>query len=117
MGRLTIHVLDTANGRPAAGMAVELSVLEGATWRILKNLQTNADGRTDAPLLEGDALRKAQYRLVFDVASYFRGLGVEFPEPPFLDHVPLRFGIADPAAEYHVLLLCSPWSYSTYVGN
>lgn len=117
MGKLTTHVLDTANGRPAAGMALELAILNGATWTILKRLQTNADGRTDAPLLEGDALLKAQYRLVFDVAAYFRGLGSTLPEPPFLERVPLRFGIADTATHTHVPLLCSPWGYATYKGS
>jgi 5-hydroxyisourate hydrolase len=117
MGKLTTHVLDTVEGRPAAGMAVELSVLDGAAWKPLKSLRTNADGRTDAPLLEGAALAQGQYRLVFDVAAYFRGRGVALPEPPFLDRVPLRFGIADPQAHYHVPLLCSPWTYSTYRGS
>lgn len=117
MGRLTTHVLDTASGTPAAGMAVELSVLEGALWKPLKSLRTNADGRTDAPLLEGGALQQGQYRLVFDVAAYYRDLGTKLPEPPFLDRVPLRFGIADPALHYHVPLLCSPWGYTTYRGS
>ena len=116
MGKLTTHVLDTASGRPAAGMSVELAILEGANWRVLKEARTNADGRTDSPLAEG-ALAKGQYRLVFDVASYYRMQGVALPEPPFLDRVPLRFGIADPQASYHVPLLCSPWSYSTYRGS
>ena len=117
MGKLTTHVLDTANGKAAAGMKIELSLLQGSDWKLLKSLQTNADGRTDAPLLEGAALEPGQYRLTFDVASYYRGLGTKLPEPPFLDRVPLRFGIADAQAHYHVPLLCSPWSYSTYRGN
>lgn len=117
MGRLTTHVLDTANGKPAAGMKIELSLLEGSDWKVLKTLQTNADGRTDAALLEGAALRQGQYRLVFDVAAYYRALGSQLPEPPFLDRVPLRFGIADPSLHYHVPLLCSPWGYTTYRGS
>jgi len=117
MGKLTTHVLDTASGKPAAGMKIELSVLDGAVWKKLKSVQVNADGRTDAPLLEGAALAKGQYRLVFDVAAYYRKQGATLPEPPFLDRVPLRFGIADPGAHYHVPLLCSPWSYSTYRGS
>ena len=117
MAKLTTHVLDTANGKPAAGMKLELSLLEGSDWKRLKSLLTNADGRTDQPLLEGAALKKGQYRLTFDVAAYYRGLGTKLPEPPFLDRVPLRFGIADPAAHHHVPLLCSPWSYSTYRGS
>ena len=117
MGRLTTHVLDTANGKPAAGMKIELSLLEGSDWKVLKTLQTNADGRTDAPLLEGAALQKGQYRLVFDVAAYYRGLGSQLPEPPFLDRVPLCFGVADASLHYHVPLLCSPWGYTTYRGS
>ena len=117
MGKLTTHVLDTAGGKPAAGMKIELSVLEGSVWRVLKGQQTNADGRTDGPLLEGAALLKGRYRLVFDVAAYYRALGTELPEPPFLDRVPLRFGVADPSLHYHVPLLCSPWGYTTYRGS
>ena len=117
MGRLTTHVLDTASGAPAAGMAIELSVLEGATWRKLKNLQTNAGGRTDEPLLEGAALKAGKYRLTFDVASYYRRLGTDLANPPFLDRVPLRFGIADPEEHCHVPLLCTPWGYTTYKGS
>jgi len=117
MGRLTTHVLDTAGGKAAAGMRIELSVLEGRDWKVLKTLRTNADGRTDEPLLAGEQMKPAQYRIVFDVADYFRGNGVTLPEPPFLDRVPLRFGIADAQGHYHVPLLCSPWSYSTYRGS
>ena len=117
MGKLTTHVLDTASGKPAAGMKVELSVLEGSDWKVLKSLRCNADGRTDAPLLDGAALAKGQYRLVFDVAAYYRGQGTALPDPPFLDRVPLRCGIADPLLHYHVPLLCSPWAYTTYRGS
>lgn len=117
MGKLTTHVLDTAAGKPAAGMKLELAVLEGGRWRILLAQATNADGRTDSPLAQGATLVQGQYRLVFHVADYFRAQGVVLPEPPFLDRVPLRFGIADPSASFHVPLLCSPWSYSTYRGS
>jgi|SRR6185295_18756571 len=117
MGRLTTHVLDTASGTPAAGMKLELSVLEGATWRKLKSLQTNAGGRTDEALLEGAALRAGEYRLTFDVSSYYRKSGTALADPPFLDRVPLRFGIADPGEHYHVPLLCTPWGYTTYKGS
>ena len=117
MGKLTTHVLDTVSGGPAAGITIELSVLEGQGWKKLKGLRTNAEGRTDAPLLEGAALAKGEYRLVFDIAAYYRSHGATLPEPPFLDRVPLRFGIADPALHYHVPLLCSPWSYTTYRGS
>ena len=117
MGKLTTHVLDTMNGCPAAGMRVRLYALAGAGATLLGEINLNHDGRADAPLLEGDALRVGTYRLVFDVAAYFRGRGVALPEPPFLDAVPLDFGIADTALHYHVPLLASPWVYSTYRGS
>jgi 5-hydroxyisourate hydrolase len=118
MGKLTTHVLDTMHGSPAAGMAVSLYRLaaDGGAEE-LKRLTLNADGRADAPLLEGAALQAGRYRLVFGVAAYFQGRGVVLPEPAFLDEVPLDFGIADTAAHYHVPLLASPWSYSTYRGS
>jgi 5-hydroxyisourate hydrolase len=110
MGKLTTHILDTARGKPGAGIAVELFLLEGQDWKRLKNVKTNSDGRTDAPLLEGDALCTGTYQIVFHVGAYFAGEG-------FLDLVPVRFKIADAGAHYHVPLLCSPWSYSTYRGS
>lgn len=118
MGKLTTHVLDTMNGCPAAGMAVTLWHLpaQGPAERV-RQLRLNDDGRADAPLLQGETFRPGRYRLVFEVAAYFRARGVELPEPPFLDEVPLDFGLADPAAHYHVPLLTSPWSYSTYRGS
>jgi 5-hydroxyisourate hydrolase len=117
MGRLSTHVLDTANGVPAAGMKIDLSILEGGHWKLLKTVSTNAGGRSDAPLLEGEKLINGKYRLVFHVAEYFRARGVTLPEPPFLSRVPLHFGIADPDEHFHVPLLVSPWSYSTYRGS
>lgn len=117
MGRLSTHVLDTTTGRPGAGLRVTLYRRDGAGWVELKSVVTNADGRTDAPLLEGESLKAGEYRLVFEVAAYFRARGVALPDPAFLDRVPLEFGIADPAAHYHVPLLCTPWSYSTYRGS
>ena len=110
MGRLTTHVLDTANGRPGAGMKIELSVLEGQAWKHLKTVTTNKDGRADQPLLEGDAFRAGSYELLFHVGAYFG-------QNAFLDKVPVRFGIADASAHYHVPLLCSPWGYTTYRGS
>lgn len=117
MGKLTTHVLDTMHGIPAAGMAVTLYRLDGRETRELKTLSLNADGRADGPLLEGQALLAGRYRLVFGVAAYFKALGVQLPEPAFLGEVPLDFGIADVASHYHVPLLASPWSYSTYRGS
>ena len=118
MGRLTTHVLDTANGCPAAGMRVRLYALAaGGAAALLKEATLNHDGRADAPLLDGETMRAGVYRLEFDVAAYFRACGADLPEPPFLDTVPLDFGLADTAAHYHVPLLASPWSYSTYRGS
>lgn len=117
MGRLSTHVLDTAHGCPAAGMRIDFAELVGDEFKLVKTVRTNADGRTDEPLLAADAMRTGQFRLVFHVAAYFRARGVALPEPAFLDTVPLRFGVADRAAHYHVPLLCSPWSYSTYRGS
>jgi 5-hydroxyisourate hydrolase len=108
-GKLTTHVLDTARGRPAAGVEIEL-------WRgdqLVKTVRTNADGRTDAPLLSEDEIETGTYEIVFDVGAYFD----RTDEPPFLDRVPVRFGIADAKAHYHVPLLVSPWAYSTYRGS
>ncbi|HEV7913675.1 MAG TPA: hydroxyisourate hydrolase [Albitalea sp.] len=117
MGTLTTHVLDTMNGRPAAAMAVQLHRVIAGGLVPLGDWRLNADGRADAPLLAGAALQPGRYRLVFRVAAYFEGAGATLPEPPFLDEVPIDFGIADASAHYHVPLLVSPWSYSTYRGS
>ncbi len=116
MGKLTTHVLDTAAGKPAAGVKFELWQM-GSNPRPLLSGTTNADGRCDAPLLEGAALTAGEYQLMFQVADYFRAAGIKLPEPPFLSTVVLQFGIADANAHYHVPLLVSPWSYSTYRGS
>ena len=115
-GFLTTHVLDTARGRPAAGMAIELFRIEDGERESLRRVETNADGRTDEPLLTESEFGVGLYELVFDVGAYFAGEpGVS--DPPFLDLVPIRFGIAEPSAHYHVPLLASPWSYGTYRGS
>ena len=106
MGKLSTHVLDLLHGRPAAGMTIELR--SGAA--VLKTIVTNADGRTDTPLLTGDALAAGEYELTFFVGDYFG-------EKTFLDRVPIRFRVADASANYHVPLLCTPWAYSTYRGS
>jgi 5-hydroxyisourate hydrolase len=116
MGRLTTHVLDTAQGKPGAGIKVDLYRVDRER-RLLKSVETNGDGRCDQPLLEGAAFEGGTYELVFHAGSYFRGAGVALPDPPFVDQVVLRFGIAEPGAHYHVPLLVSPWSYSTYRGS
>jgi 5-hydroxyisourate hydrolase len=117
MGRLSTHVLDTARGKPAIGLGIRLYVLHGDERRLLKSATTNTDGRTDAPLLMGDELTAGIYELVFCAGDYHRTQGETLASPPFLDEIAVRFGIADPAANYHVPLLLSPYSYSTYRGS
>lgn len=114
---LSTHVLDTMHGCPAAGMAVLLFSTQGDEATLLQRLVLNHDGRTDAPLFDNASLRKGTYRLTFDVAAYFKARGVVLPEPNFLDRVSLDFGIANADQHYHVPLLVSPWSYSTYRGS
>jgi 5-hydroxyisourate hydrolase len=115
MGRITTHVLDTAAGRPAAGLKVILSRLDG-TPAVLAEAVTNADGRCDKPLLEGAAFAPGRYEIVFHVGEYFRRSGAALPEPAFLDLVPVRFGVSEDT-HYHVPLLVSPFAYSTYRGS
>lgn len=118
MGKLTTHVLDTALGKPAAGVAIELYALEGGVHRRLCSAVTNADGRCDRPLLEGEAFKAGTYELQFRMGEYFRRTdGTNIASVPFVDTVPIRFGIADPDSHYHVPLLVSPWSWSTYRGS
>ena len=117
---LSTHVLDTMHGSPAAGMAVALyttSAQDGSVT-LVKRMVLNADGRNpDGLLFDTQSLQKGTYRLLFDVAAYFRARGVDLPEPPFLNQVSLDFGVADVSQHYHVPLLVSPWSYSTYRGS
>lgn len=118
MGHLSTHVLDTAHGCPAAGMQVTLQQLQAdGSAAVLRQVTLNADGRAGVPLLDADTMAVGRYRLVFHVAPYFRARGVALPDPPFIDVVQLDFGIADAAGHYHVPLLVSPWSYSTYRGS
>jgi 2-oxo-4-hydroxy-4-carboxy-5-ureidoimidazoline decarboxylase len=116
-GRLSTHVLDVHAGRPAPGVAVELFEMEGGTARLLGRTVTNADGRTDKPLIGGRPVPIGEYELRFAIGGYFAGQGVSLPEPAFLGIVPLRFSVAEPEAHYHVPLLASPWSYTTYRGS
>ncbi len=116
MGRLTTHVLDTANGCPAAGITVSLYRVE-AERRRLAAAVTNTDGRLDQPILQAEAFTAGVYELVFEAGDYFRGRDATLPDPAFVDQVVLRFGIADASQHYHVPLLVSPWSYSTYRGS
>ncbi|WP_027859678.1 hydroxyisourate hydrolase [Marinobacterium jannaschii] len=116
MGYLTTHVLDSAHGVPGNEIEIRLYQI-GEQRSLLKTVTTNDDGRVDAPLLEKDEFRKGVYELQFAVSDYYRRLGVELPEPAFLGDVVIRFGIADEAEHYHVPLLISPYSYSTYRGS
>ena len=115
MGRITTHILDTAAGRPAAGLKVILTRLDRAPGVVVEAV-TNADGRLDKPLLEGAAFAIGRYEIMFHVGDYFRAIGIALPDPPFLDLVPLRFGVTEDA-HYHVPLLVSPFAYSTYRGS
>jgi 5-hydroxyisourate hydrolase len=117
MAKLTTHVLNLAAGIPAAGVRIDLHSVNGESRALATSVITNSDGRSAAPLLEGDAFRIGRYMLTFHVAAYFRSLGVQTSEPAFLDEVVIAFGIAEPKQNYHVPLLVSPWSYSTYRGS
>lgn len=114
---LTTHVLDTMHGCPAAGMAVALYATDGDAATPLSRFALNADGRSAGPLFSDRDLKAGTYRLVFDVAGYFKARGVVLPEPNFLNRVSLDFGVAHPDQHYHVPLLVSPWSYATYRGS
>jgi 5-hydroxyisourate hydrolase len=117
MGKLSTHVLDTANGRPGAGVKVELFAVQGGERRLVKSDTTNQDGRCSTPLLEDDTVQAGQYELVFHAGDYFAAQGAKLAEPRFLDRITIAFGIADPAQNYHVPLVVTPWSYSTYRGS
>jgi len=117
-GRLTTHVLDTASGKPAQGVKIALwSIAPSGERSLLRTDVTNQDGRTDGPLLPEGALSRGVYEIVFSVGEYFSKQEMSLPERVFLDEVPVRFGIDDESAHYHVPLLVSPWSYSTYRGS
>jgi 5-hydroxyisourate hydrolase len=115
--KLSTHVLDTAHGCPASGMKIELWSLDGAEPSLVTTAKTNGEGRTEAPLLAADEMKAGHYEIIFFVGDYFAAKSPTLPKTRFLDKVPVRFGIADPGGSYHVPLLCSPWSYSTYRGS
>ncbi len=117
MGKLTTHILDTAAGMPGKNIRIDLYHLKDDSWELLKTVVSNDDGRCDAPLLEGEDLKTGQYELVFHAGDYFDSLGLALPEPKFLDEIVLRFGVPDASQHYHVPLLVSPYSYSTYRGS
>lgn len=115
--KLSTHVLDTANGCPASGMKIELWSLHGGNRALITTAKTNADGRTETPLLASDKMKAGPYEIIFFVGDYFAEKLPALPGIRFLDQVPVRFGLADAGASYHVPLLCSPWAYSTYRGS
>ena len=117
MGKLSTHVLDVTQGRPGAGVEVELYAVEGQGRTLLKSVQTNQDGRCDAPLLQGGEMQAGQYELVFAAGDYFAAQGLVLPTPRFVDRVTIAFGIAHADQNYHVPLVVTPWSYSTYRGS
>ena len=117
MARLSTHVLDTARGVPASGVTIELHSLQNGERQHLKTMVTNADGRTDAPMLSGERLETGVYELTFHAGDYLRSAGATLGDPPFLDQVVVRFGLAEPEGNYHVPLLLSPFGYSTYRGS
>ncbi len=117
MSRLTTHVLDTAHGRPGQNIQISLYKIVDNNRHHLLSTKTNNDGRCAAPLLEGDAFQPGVYELDFSLGAYFTALGLDLPQPAFLDVVTLRFGVADASKHYHVPLVASPWSYSTYRGS
>ncbi|KAF4000003.1 hydroxyisourate hydrolase [Glaciimonas immobilis] len=117
MGKLSTHVLDITQGKPGAGVQIALYAVHAAGKTLLKNVVTNADGRCDAPLLQGDEMVAGEYELIFSAGDYFAAQGVDVPTPRFVDRVTLAFGIAEPDQNYHVPLVVSPWAYSTYRGS
>ncbi|NYT84546.1 hydroxyisourate hydrolase [Pollutimonas harenae] len=117
MGKLTTHVLDTMNGVPAQGVRIELHRINNASRLLLRKTHSNSDGRCDEPLLQGPDLEQGIYELVFHAGDYFAARGVRVPEPRFVDQITLRFGVAHPSENYHVPLVVTPWTWSTYRGS
>jgi 5-hydroxyisourate hydrolase len=114
---LTTHMLDVASGKPAEGVRIDFSVLEGGAYQLIRTVHTNADGRNAEPLLTPETMKVGEYQLVFHLAEYFTKQGTVLPNPPFLDKAVIQFGMADVTSHYHVPLLASPWSFTTYRGS
>jgi 5-hydroxyisourate hydrolase len=110
-------MLDTASGKPAAGVRIDFSMFDGSDYKLIRTVHTNADGRTPEPLLTAETMKVGGYQLVFYLAEYFTKLGTVLPNPPFLDKAVIQFGISDAGSHYHVPLLASPWSFTTYRGS
>lgn len=118
MGKLSTHVLDTMHGKPAQGIAIKLFRLEtNGNKTLITTAHTNSDGRCDQPLLDANTISQGEYELLFAIGDYFTKQGVTLPQPNFLNYIPIRFGIADPTQNYHVPLVVTPWTYSTYRGS
>ena len=117
MAGISVHALNAVTGKPGAGMRIDFSVLEGGSWRLVKSVRTNAGGRTDEMILKPEDTKVGQYELLFHVADYFRAQGHTLVEPPFIDKVPVRFAVFDPAQHYHVPMLATAWSCGTYRGS
>jgi 5-hydroxyisourate hydrolase len=114
---LTTHMLDVASGTPAEGVRIDFSELSGEAYRLIRTVHTNADGRNAEPLLTPETMKVGQFQLVFHIAEYFTKLGTILPNPPFLERAVIQFGMADATSHYHVPLLASPWSFTTYRGS
>jgi 5-hydroxyisourate hydrolase len=114
---LTTHMLDTASGKPAEGVRIDFSMLDGNEYRLIRTVHTNADGRNAEPLFTAETMKVGKYQLVFYIAEYFTKLGTVLPNPPFLEKAVIQFGMSDAASHYHVPLLASPWSFTTYRGS
>ncbi|MED4963098.1 hydroxyisourate hydrolase [Heyndrickxia coagulans] len=119
MAGITTHILDLTHGKPADHVAAALYIFDSAqsAWTCLKKAATNSDGRLDSPLLSGEEVEAGKYKLVFSIGDYFRRQEISLPDLPFLEEVPVCFGIADPASHYHIPLLVSPWGYQVYRGS
>lgn len=117
MAGITTHVLDTVTGKPGAGMRIDFSVLEGDKYRLVKTIQANKDGRTDKPVLTPDETKVGQYELLFYVGEYYARQGAKLSDPAFIDEVPVRFSVFNVQQHFHVPMLCTPWSCTTYRGS
>ncbi len=117
MAGITTHVLDNETGMPGAGMRIDFSVFENGAYRHVKTVETNAEGRTDDMILSPEETKVGQYELLFHVAEYYAGKGRQLPDPPFIEDVPVRFSVFDASQHYHVPMLCTPWTCTTYRGS